>query len=162
MAKPILMPQIGENIKTGTIIQWLVKEGDSFTKGDVIVVVESEKATFEVEAYESGVIQEVLYSNGDEAEILEPIAYFTQPGEGIEEPSRAEQKAAAEPGGQRRPDFSREKPISEVQKAESGKIASPSARRLAREHGIDLSRISGSGPRGRIIKQLRLVRLLLL
>ena len=153
MAKPILMPQIGENIKTGTIIQWLVKEGDPFSKGDVIVVVESEKATFEVEAYESGVIQEVLYSNGDEAEVLKPIAYFAQPDGVIEESSRAGQKAAAEPEEQRRPDFSREKPISQVQKAESGKFASPSARRLAREHGIDLSGISGSGPRGRIIKE---------
>ena len=55
MAKPILMPQIGENIKTGAIIQWLVKEGDSVNKGDVIVVVESEKATFEACFYHQSV-----------------------------------------------------------------------------------------------------------
>jgi pyruvate dehydrogenase E2 component (dihydrolipoamide acetyltransferase) len=132
MAKPILMPQIGENIKTGKIIEWLVKEGDSVKKGDVIVVVESEKATFEVEAYESGMIQEILYSNGDEAEVLKPIAYLVQPGEGAEE---ALPKALPE------------------QIQQPSRFASPSARRLAREHGIDLGSISGSGPRGRIIKR---------
>lgn len=132
MAKPILMPQIGENIKTGKIIEWLVKEGDSVKEGDVIVVVESEKAAFEVEAYDSGVIQEILYSSGDEAEVLKPIAYLVQPGEDAE---KASPKA----------------PPKQVQ--QPSRFASPSARRLAREHGIDLQSISGSGPRGRIIKR---------
>lgn len=132
MAKPILMPQIGESIETGKIIEWLVKEGDSVRKGDVILVVESEKATFEVEAYESGVIQEILYSNGDEAEVLKPIAYLVQPGEDAEE---------ALP----------KTPPERVQ--QTSRFASPSARRLAREHGIDLQTISGSGPHGRIIKR---------
>jgi pyruvate dehydrogenase E2 component (dihydrolipoamide acetyltransferase) len=148
MAKPILMPQIGENIKTGAIIQWLVKEGDSVNRGDVIVIVESEKATFEVEAYESGVIQKILYSDGDEAEVLKPIAYLAQSGEDIEEPLQVEHEAE-----QRKPDFSREDSLSQIQRARSSKSSSPSARRLAREHGIDLSIISGSGPGGRIIKQ---------
>jgi len=132
MAKPILMPQIGENIKTGRIIEWLVKEGDSVKEGDVIVVVESEKAAVEVEAYDSGVIQEILYSSGDEAEVLKPIAYLVQPDEDAEE---ALPKASPE------------------QIQQPSRFASPSARRLAREHGIDLESISGSGPRGRIIKR---------
>lgn len=125
MAKPILMPQIGENIETGTIIEWQVKAGDSVKEGDVIVIVESEKATFEVEAYESGTIQELLYSDGDEAKVLEPIAYMAEPGEKIPQPPETK----------------------------SSRFASPSARRVAREHGIDLGVISGSGPRGRIIKR---------
>jgi pyruvate dehydrogenase E2 component (dihydrolipoamide acetyltransferase) len=141
------MPQIGENIKTGTIIEWLVKEGDSVNKGDIIVVVESEKAAFEVEADQSGVIQGILYSDGDEAEVLKPIAYLVEPGETIEGSLQAANRMTVKQKEQRRPDFGREK------KAASSRFASPSARRLAREHGIDLSTISGSGPRGRIIKR---------
>lgn len=132
MAKPILMPQIGENIKAGVIIEWLVKVGDPVKEGDVIVVVESEKATFEVEVYEPGVIKEILYSNGDEAEVLKPIAYFVEAGEGSETWGLG---------------------CTEKRRDPSSRFASPSARRIAREHGIDLNTISGSGPRGRIIKR---------
>jgi pyruvate dehydrogenase E2 component (dihydrolipoamide acetyltransferase) len=133
MAKPILMPQIGENIETGNIIEWRVKEGDSVKKGDVIVIVESEKATFEVEAYESGVIQKILYSDGDEAQVLKPIAYLSESGEEISTDALEQEDI---------PDSSR-----------SSRFASPSARRIAREHGLDINTITGSGPRGRIIKR---------
>ena len=150
MAKPILMPQIGENIETGKIIEWLVKVGDSVKEGDIIVVVESEKATFEVEAYEPGVIQEILYSDGDEAAVLKPIAYFAEPGEAAVEAPPAKQEPTVKRPEQRRPDFSQEK---QAQMPKSSRFASPSARRIAREHGVDLNTVSGSGPRGRIIKR---------
>lgn len=162
MAKPILMPQIGENIETGKIIEWLVKVGDSVKEGDIIVVVESEKATFEVEAYEPGIIREILYSDGDEATVLKPIAYLAEPGEEIgESPQKlsgsfalpTEQGITAKQAEQRRPDFSRERSVSQVQPSKTSRFASPSARRIARERGIDLNTISGSGPRDRIIKR---------
>jgi pyruvate dehydrogenase E2 component (dihydrolipoamide acetyltransferase) len=154
MAKPILMPQIGENIESGKIIEWLVKVGDSVEQGDIIVVVESEKATFEVEAYEPGTIQEILYSKGDEAAVLEPIAYLVESGEKIEKAPQAEQEVVVQQVEQRKPDSSREKPLAQrLAEAGSSRFASPSARRIAREHGIDLDTISGSGPNGRIIKR---------
>lgn len=147
MAKPILMPQIGENIEAGKIIEWLVKVGDTVNEGDIIVVVESEKATFEVEAYESGTIGKILYSDGDEAEVLKPIAYFAGPGE---EPVESPQPEKAE---QKTTDVSQKEVVPQKMTTKSSRFASPSARRIAKEKKIDLNNISGSGPNGRIIKR---------
>ena len=85
MVSPVLMPQIGQDITTGTIQKWLVKENDEVKEGDIIAEVESEKAVFEVEAYESGVILKILYAEGEEVEVLKPIAYIGEPGEEIPE-----------------------------------------------------------------------------
>ncbi len=84
MVSPVLMPQIGQDITTGTIQKWLVKENDEVKEGDIIAEVESEKAVFEVEAYESGVILKILYAEGEEVEVLKPIAYIGEPGEEIQ------------------------------------------------------------------------------
>ncbi len=84
MVSPVLMPQIGHDITTGTIQKWLVKENDEVKEGDIIAEVESEKAVFEVEAYESGVILKILYAEGEEVEVLKPIAYIGEPGEEIQ------------------------------------------------------------------------------
>ncbi|MFC1558009.1 biotin/lipoyl-containing protein [candidate division KSB1 bacterium] len=85
MVSPVLMPQIGQDIPTGTIQKWLVKENDEVKEGDIIAEVESEKAVFEVEAYESGVILKILYAEGEEVEVLKPIAYIGEQGEEIPE-----------------------------------------------------------------------------
>ena len=84
MARPIIMPQVGQDIETGAIVEWRVKENDYVNKGDVVAVVESDKATFEVEAYESGVVLKILYDAGAEVKVLDPIAYVGEPGESIE------------------------------------------------------------------------------
>src|SRR4030042_925992 len=84
MAKPIIMPQVRQDIETGVIVEWRVKENDYVSKGDVVALVESDKATFEVEAYESGVLLKRLYDAGAEVKVLDPIAYVGEPGETIE------------------------------------------------------------------------------
>ncbi|MHC4541761.1 MAG: biotin/lipoyl-containing protein, partial [Planctomycetota bacterium] len=66
MAKPIIMPQVGQDIETGVIVEWRVKENDHVKKGDVVALVESDKATFEVEAYEAGILLKLLYDAGAE------------------------------------------------------------------------------------------------
>lgn len=151
MAKAIIMPQVGQDIKTGAIVEWCVKENDYVNKGDVVAIVESDKATFEVEAYESGVLLKILYDAGAEVPVLDPIAYIGEQGEDIEEleltdvstnktieitPSRKEKV---------------EKETKQTRK--SGAAVSPAAKRVAREYSIDLSEITGSGPDGRILKQ---------
>ena len=151
MANAIVMPQVGQDIKTGAIVEWCVKENDYVNKGDIVAIVESDKATFEVEAYESGVLLKILYDAGAEVPVLDPIAYIGEPGENIEElesigvttneaveitPSQ-EAKSEKETNLPRKP----------------GAAISPAAKRVAREHGIDLSNITGSGPDGRILKQ---------
>ncbi len=146
MAKAIIMPQVGQDIATGVIVEWRVKENDHVKKGDVVALVESDKATFEVEAYESGVLLKLLYDAGAEVKVLDPIAYVGEPGEAIEQ-SQATEGTVSEVG---HPQAALE---AATQSDKAGVSVSPSARRVAREHGIDLSTIIGSGPDGRILKE---------
>jgi len=157
MAKPIIMPQIGQDVETGVIVEWRVKENDYVNKGDVVALVESDKATFEVEAYESGVLLKLLYDAGTEVKVLAPIAYVGEPGESIEEPQAARGSLKAEGFGDGFSKVSHPRAAIETathdQQSRAGVSVSPSAKRVAREHGIDLSKIQGTGPDGRILKQ---------
>ncbi len=151
MAKPIIMPQVGQDIKTGIVVEWCVKENDYVNKGDVVAIVESDKATFEVEAYESGVLLKILYDAGAEVPVLDPIAYIGEPGEDIEKLESADivtdETIEITPSR-------KEKVEKETEQLRKQSIAvSPAAKRVAREYGVDLSKITGSGPDGRILKQ---------
>ncbi|MDP7636484.1 MAG: biotin/lipoyl-containing protein [Phycisphaerae bacterium] len=84
MSEEIIMPQIGQDITTGTIVEWLKKEGDPVEKGEVVCNVEGDKGIFEVEAEESGVLLRILHPEGQEVEVLKPIGYIGQPGEKID------------------------------------------------------------------------------
>lgn len=149
MAKAIIMPQVGQDIETGVIVEWRVRENDYIKKGDVIALVESDKATFEVEAYESGVLLKLLYDAGTEVKVLDPIAYVGQPGETIEQLIEQTSETTTEVS----PTKEEEHGQKSGQSKKSGVSVSPSAKRVAREHGIDLSTIVGTGPDGRILKE---------
>ncbi len=149
MARPLLMPQIGQDIETAVIMRWLVSEGDYLKQGDIFVEVESEKAALEVVAEESGTVLKLLYEEEEEVRVLEPIAYVGEPGEKLEDTVASEADAA--PDAQ---ETVEEKATveEEVCSGKAKNLAAPAARRVAKEHGIDLSSISGSGPGGRIVK----------
>ena len=151
MAKAIIMPQVGQDIKTGAIVEWCVKENDYVNKGDIVAIVESDKATFEVEAYESGVLLKILYDAGAEVPVLDPIAYIGEPGENIEQLESADitTKEAIEIIPSQKAKVQKEAKLPR----KPGAAVSPAAKRIAREYGIDLSKITGSGPDGRILKQ---------
>ena len=151
MAKPIIMPQVGQDIKTGIVVEWCVKENDYVNKGDIVAIVESDKATFEVEAYESGVLLKILYDAGAEVPVLDPIAYIGEPGEDIKELESAD--VATNKTIEITPPR-KEKVEKETKLPRKGGITvSPAAKRVARKYGVDLSKITGSGPDGRILKQ---------
>ena len=144
----IIMPQVGQDIPTATILEWKKEVGDPVEKGEVVAEIESDKAVFELEADQSGVLLEILFQAGEEVEVLEPIAYLGQADEGpsrqkrevLRETSAAQTMTSNEPIKSTAPSsVSRKKP------------ASPTARRLAREHDIDLETVGGTGPGGRII-----------
>jgi len=147
MATAVIMPQVGQDIETAVIVKWLKKKNDPVQKGDAIASVESDKATFEVEAYESGVLLKILHDEGAEVQVLSPIAYIGQPGEEVvtEEPAG---ETCAEPAIEET-----SPPTSEPTPKRSGPLASPSARRLAKEKGVDLQDVTGTGPGGRITKE---------
>ena len=147
MATEVMMPQVGQDIKTGVIIEWFKKENDPIQKGETIATVESDKATFEVEAYESGVLLKILHAAGAEVPVLTPIAYIGQPGEEIVADETADETASP-------PAVENKAPSETVSVPKhSGPAASPSARRLAKEKGVDLETVTGTGPGGRITKE---------
>ena len=174
MATAVMMPQVGQDIKTATIVKWHKKENDMVNKGDVVATVESDKATFDVEAYDSGVLLKRLYEEGQEVKVLTPIAYLGQAGESVsEEPSTTargslkacpEQSRRGEGFGDAFSDIDHPQPVRQAQgsaafeaatqpvrpKEQLKMKASPSARRLAKEKGVDLKNVKGTGPGGRI------------
>lgn len=147
MATAVMMPQVGQDIETGIIIEWFKKENDTIQKGDVIASVESDKATFNVEAYESGVLLKIIHAVGTEVPVLTPIAYIGQPGEEIDA-----EESTVETHSQ--PEVEHKAPSETILVPKhSGPAASPSARRLAKEKGVDLETVTGTGPGGRITKE---------
>jgi pimeloyl-ACP methyl ester carboxylesterase len=157
MAKPILMPQVGQDLTEGKLIEWRVKVGDIVAKGDIVAVVESEKASFDVEAFEAGTVLRLLYDAGATTEVLAPLAFVGEPGEASSAiPASAVAMPAFEPTlpaaqalalSSKTPE--RRGPSS---KANGAPRSSPLARRLALDNGLDLAVLAGSGPNWAIIK----------
>jgi pyruvate dehydrogenase E2 component (dihydrolipoamide acetyltransferase) len=151
---PIVMPQVGHNIPTATVTEWKKREGDRVEKGEVVLVIESDKSAFEVEAEESGVLLKILHEEGEEVEVFKPVAYIGEPGEKAEAMPGAHGSAVSSAPSSQKPAVPsprRSLEMAAPPNAETrGVVSSPAARRLAREHGIDLGQVQGSGPGGRI------------
>lgn len=76
MEKPIIIPELGDDIREIKIIEWLVKEGDFIRKGETIAILETDKVAFEIESPESGIVKRLEYSKGDKVNVSKPIAYI--------------------------------------------------------------------------------------
>jgi len=148
MAKAINMPQVGQDIDFAKIIEWHVSEGDEVKKGDILATVESDKASFEVETRESGIVLRLLFKEGDEAAVLKPIAYIGKKDESILN-EKEKTLSPAEKGGIKEGNSLTAKEESRPESL----FSSPSARRIARENNLELSGVKGSGPNGRIVKK---------
>ena len=96
----VLMPQVGENLKTGVVVEWFKAEMEPVEKGEALLAVESEKAVLEVEAEVSGVLLKILHGQGEEVGVLEPVAYIGRPDEAAGDISEEDQVAiGTEPSG---------------------------------------------------------------
>lgn len=153
------MPQVGQDLTSATIIEWKKQLNDTVEKGEVVAVVESDKASFDVEAQESGVLIKVLYEEGDDAPVLGPIAYLGQPGEIVETrcasdntttKGRTTESARTRQGETR---TEGDQVLTDQHESTDRIFSSPHARRLARERGIDLRCVKGTGPKGRIVER---------
>ena len=157
MSVNILMPALSPTMEEGTLAKWLVKEGDRIKSGDLIAEIETDKATMEFEAVDEGVIGKLLVSEGSEGvKVNSPIAIVLDDGEDLKVKEIAKPVIEAELAN---PEVITEEILeikspskNTVQAPNSRIFATPLARRLAREKGIDLGSISGSGPHGRIVK----------
>ncbi|MFC4351416.1 pyruvate dehydrogenase complex dihydrolipoamide acetyltransferase [Fodinicurvata halophila] len=182
MPTNILMPALSPTMTEGTLAKWHKQEGDEVSAGDVLAEIETDKATMEVEAVDEGTLGKILVSDGTEnVAVNEVIAILLEEGEnqsaleeavnkaqqgGGEAPAADKQQVEAkpqEPSGKKAEGDKAEQKASEAsaeKKAPAGKsddkggriFASPLARRMAEQAGLDLAQLSGSGPNGRIVK----------
>ena len=152
----ILMPALSPTMEEGTLAKWLVKEGDSVKSGDIIAEIETDKATMEFEAVDDGVIGKIVIPAGTEGvKVNAPIAVLLADGETAADAAPAPAKATAPTAtAASAPAQAAASPAPAAPKAADGTrvFASPLARRIAADKGIDLSTIQGSGPHGRIVK----------
>lgn len=160
MAEIISMPKLGFDMQEGQIVRWVKAEGDPVNKGEVIAEIETDKATVEVEATASGVMRKHLVSEGTFVPIGDPIAIVGGADEDISAlmpaesgEAAADESAAADQTPAPAPVEAATSAPAAVPAAPGRIIASPVARRMAREHGLDLSRVQGTGPGGRIVKR---------
>ncbi len=149
MVRKVMMPKLGETMEEGEIIKWLKKEGDKVEEGESLLEIATDKANMEVEAVVSGFLRKIVASEGEVIPVTQTIAFIA--GSMDEEIPEEEEKASRQ----------------EVEKEEEEEIspqvtekdvtkrvkASPLAKKLAREHSIDLASIEGTGPAGRIVKE---------
>lgn len=155
MATEILMPALSPTMEEGTLAKWLVKEGDEVKSGDIIAEIETDKATMEFEAVDEGIVGKIVIAEGTEGvKVNTLIAILVEEGEevpaaGASAPAAA--PAAAAPAPAAEPAAAAPAPAAPV-KDGNRVFASPLARRIAEQKGLDLSAIAGSGPRGRIVK----------
>jgi len=153
----ILMPALSPTMEEGTLAKWLVKEGDTVASGDVMAEIETDKATMEFEAVDEGTIGKIIIAEGTEGvKVNAVIAVLLEDGESADDigaapaaTPAAQPAAAAEAVAESSP----EKAAPPAPAKDGNRIfATPLARRIAADKGIDLAALSGSGPHGRIVK----------
>src|SRR5215210_7573862 len=166
MATEIKLPRLGQGMESGTVVRWLKTEGETVEKGEPLYELDTEKVTQEVEADFSGVLLKIAVEEG-EVPVGQTIAVIGDQGETVElevgnddgAPQSAEKPARApkrDPEREEGRAASIEEQVTEVKapKREDGRVkASPLARRIARERGIELGGLSGTGPEGRIVAE---------
>jgi pyruvate dehydrogenase E2 component (dihydrolipoamide acetyltransferase) len=169
MATEIKLPRLGQGMESGTIVKWLKSEGESVEKGEPLYELDTDKVTQEVEADASGVLLRIAVQEG-EVEVGRTIAIVGEAGEDVPEPEAAKVEETPQeegsPGAAREQEREQGRQASDGHEAvteirepaaartDGGRIkASPLARRIARERGIDLSAIAGTGPEGRVVAE---------
>jgi pyruvate dehydrogenase E2 component (dihydrolipoamide acetyltransferase) len=151
-------------MESGTIVRWLKSEGDEVEKGEPLYELDTEKVTQEVEADSSGTLLKILAGEGEEIEVGRAIAVIGEPGEDYSPPESDDSDGEEEPAATAEAEQPAEKeevspepqpePQAAAQRENGGRVkASPLARRIARERGIDLASLSGTGPEGRIVAE---------
>ena len=164
MSKKVQMPALSPTMEEGTLAKWLVKEGDTVSSGDLLAEIETDKATMEFEAVDEGKIAKILISEGSEGvKVGTVIAIIAEEGEDLAEAAQndaAAAKADAKPKAEAAASAAPAADPAPAAKADAAPAqqdgkrvkASPLARRIAEQSGIDLASLKGSGPNGRVVK----------
>jgi pyruvate dehydrogenase E2 component (dihydrolipoamide acetyltransferase) len=152
MATEVILPRLGQGMESGTIVRWLKSEGEPVEKGEPLFELDTDKVTQEVEAEAAGVLLKIAIAEG-EVPVGQTVAFIGSAGEDVPEVAAAapvEEPEASEPA---EPVREAEDPRHEVASGNGRIKASPLARRIARERGIELAQVRGTGPDGRIVAE---------
>lgn len=156
----IIMPKMGDAMEEGTLVRWLKHEGDTVQEGEPIAEIATDKATVEIEAPTSGVLRGIRVAENAVVPVNTPLAYILQEGESLPaeddgKASGAVQPTAAAPQPAPAPTAvaAAPQPAPAPINGEERILASPLARKIAAEHGIDLRQVQGTGPKGRIVER---------
>ena len=165
MATEIKLPRLGQGMESGTIVKWLKSEGDKVEKGEPLYELDTDKVTQEVEADASGVLLKIAVAEG-EVEVGKTIAVIGEQGEAVEVNEDAQEEGSPARAREQERERGRQASASDTSEAVTqirepepassgnGRIkASPLARRIARERGIELSAVAGTGPDGRVVAE---------
>jgi pyruvate dehydrogenase E2 component (dihydrolipoamide acetyltransferase) len=161
MPTDIIMPQMGESIVEGTITKWLKKPGDKVQRDEPLFEISTDKVDAEIPAPASGVLQEIKVTEGTTVNVNTVVGTISADGEAAAKPAAAPAKpapAAEKPAAKKEEEKKSAPPppptpVAHQEEAEEEARSSPLVRKIAREHGISLSQITGTGPGGRITKQ---------
>lgn len=149
MSTQIMMPSLGFDMTAGKLARWLKQEGDKVEKGEAIAEVETEKATVEIQAFGSGILQRILVKSGETVPVNTLIGIIAAPGEKIQSSPAPTPVASSLPTAEPEPAV-----VPQEESPSNGRVkASPIARRMADAAGIDLHGLKGTGPGGRIMEK---------
>ncbi|HZB10728.1 MAG TPA: biotin/lipoyl-containing protein, partial [Rubrobacter sp.] len=164
----VIMPKMGDAMEEGTLLKWLKSEGEEVSEGDPIAEIETDKVTMELEAEDEGTLAQLIADEGQEVPVGDAIAFIQGEGEEVPERSEGGAEEEAEEGGEE-DGGGAQATATETEAPEEGEAeeadgradgradghfrASPIVRRLAEENDLDLSKIDGSGPAGRIVER---------
>ena len=165
----VIMPKMGDAMEEGTLLKWLKSEGEEVSEGDAIAEIETDKVTMELEAEDEGTLAQLIADEGQEVPVGEAIAFIQGEGEDVPERSEGGGEGEAEEGGEEdgggtqatateteeaKEDAGRQEADGSADGRADGNFrASPIVRRLANENDLDLAKIDGSGPAGRIVER---------
>jgi pyruvate dehydrogenase E2 component (dihydrolipoamide acetyltransferase) len=155
VATEVILPRLGQGMESGTIVRWLKSEGEAVEKGEPLFELDTDKVTQEVEAEAAGVLLKIAVAEG-EVPVGQTVAFIGAKGEDVPEvaPAPEESGAAHQAPAEAEPPAETQVPGTGLSQSTNGRIkASPLARRMARERGIELSGVRGTGPDGRIVAE---------
>ncbi len=150
----IIMPKMGDAMEEGTLVRWLKSEGDTVSEGEPIAEIATDKATVEIEAPGAGVLKGIRVQEGAVVPVNTPLAYILQEGESLPDDTNGKATAAAPTAtapAPAAPSTTTSAPA--PRDGEARLLASPLARKIAAEHGVDLAQVQGTGPKGRIVER---------
>lgn len=160
MAVEIIMPKLGVDMQEGEIIEWKKQEGDVVSEGDILLEIMSDKTNMELEAEDSGILLKIIHGDGDVVPVTQVIGYLGETGEEIDLASQAASAPSQEkskvqvvsvPQADDTPSVPPQEPVT---KGKQGSVrATPAARKLAKDLGLNLSQVAGTGPKGRVHKE---------